>query len=340
MGTEKTIAQLLASRVKRYGSRMAFQVKDGWSWKQLTWLDLDHDVKSTAAFLMSMGFERGDRVLVLYPNRKEVLWTEFAVSLLGGVSISLSEEDLPEYIEEVARRWGVKLIFSGDGEHLEKIKEVSSRLPELKKIVVYTAEPIRADGGVVAFSTLMKLGSVKRRSLGDELNLFAQGIEPGFEASIFIHPNGNGGVSATRLTHGDLLAAIEEASEKLSFLGEEGQAFSHLPSACPFSRFVNYIVIYMGLRVSVAETREDFYEDVLELKPTVIFKTKRGLKDVVSTILLNGHAEPSGAELKRALGGRVAHIVTDFEPGEDLLALFTKAGITITVLGEFAALLD
>ena len=47
--------KFIADRVRENGNKMIFQVKDGWSWKQITWLDFDKDIKSIAAFLLGLG---------------------------------------------------------------------------------------------------------------------------------------------------------------------------------------------------------------------------------------------------------------------------------------------
>ena len=45
----------------------------------------------------------------------------------------------------------------------------------------------------------------------------------------------------------------------------------------PTSIFINYLTFYMGTRAAVAESRQDFYDDILEVMPTILFETKRGL---------------------------------------------------------------
>ena len=74
------------NRIKENKSRLIFQKRDGWSWKQITWLDFNTEVKSIASFLLDFGFKKGDNVLIISPNTLECLFSESAIILLGGCS--------------------------------------------------------------------------------------------------------------------------------------------------------------------------------------------------------------------------------------------------------------
>jgi hypothetical protein len=126
------------------------------------------------------------------------------------------------------------------------------------------------------------------------------------------------------------------ASEKLSFIGEEDQAFSYLPSVSSFERFVNYLGICMGIRIAVAETREDFFNDILEVKPTVLFETKSGIENIYSKILLE--KGPPNQKLKSALGGRIKYILVDSMPRGEIKNLFSKAGMSLIEVPELIRL--
>ena len=65
---ERNFHNFLRERTKENGSRLLFQKKDGWSWKQITWPDLVTEVESIACFLLNSGFSTGSRIIVLSPN--------------------------------------------------------------------------------------------------------------------------------------------------------------------------------------------------------------------------------------------------------------------------------
>ena len=63
--SEKTIPEHLQNRVKEHGTKLLYQRRDGWSWKQITWLDFDRKVKNIAAFLHDLGLSPGSPALTL-----------------------------------------------------------------------------------------------------------------------------------------------------------------------------------------------------------------------------------------------------------------------------------
>ncbi|HEY7535308.1 MAG TPA: hypothetical protein VH878_05125, partial [Thermodesulfobacteriota bacterium] len=65
MDNEKTIPEMIENRVKRYGGKLFFQHKEGWSWKQITWLDFDKTIKDIACFLIALGFSPDSTALVV-----------------------------------------------------------------------------------------------------------------------------------------------------------------------------------------------------------------------------------------------------------------------------------
>jgi long-subunit acyl-CoA synthetase (AMP-forming) len=102
--SESTIPELVASKVKEHGTRLLFQRRDGWSWKQITWLDFDREVKNIASFLMDIGFKPGDNALIASSNNLDSIATEIAVYHLGGVVVPLPREVALDNIIETANR--------------------------------------------------------------------------------------------------------------------------------------------------------------------------------------------------------------------------------------------
>jgi long-subunit acyl-CoA synthetase (AMP-forming) len=180
---------------------------------------------------------------------------------------------------------------------------------------------------------------MKRKGLGDKLIELAKGVLSTSLAAVFYEFNSHGDMKKKEITHQEVAEAIRSSSERLSFIGEEDQAFSHLPSVSSFERFVNYMGIYVGIRIVVAETRDDFFDDILEVKPTVIFETKDGLEYVSSKILSNSQKNSPIQKLRSSLGGRIKYIITDLPAKEEIRNLFSKSGVSLVEVPELAHLL-
>lgn len=331
--SESAIPKLMDARISKYSGKLLLQRRDGWSWKQITWLDFDRDVKSVACFLLDLDFKRGDAVLIISGNRIESLVTEFAVYHLGGVIIPIVKNRAPELIAKIAEDYDVKFIFVEDSRGLRGVLDVSDKILNLKRIVVFSGTEGGDDRRIIQFKSLIKFGMLKRKQLHDEITKIASNLSAKSLACVFYESGFTDADGKREMTHHNIIESLKLASEKLINLGEEEQTYSYLPSVTPYEKMVNYLAIYTGFRMVFAETREEFFEDILEVKPTVIYETKSGLEEIVSQHLeKNGIANPR--LLKSELGGRANHIITDSLPRDEIKELIRTAGIGLIDLSE------
>jgi long-subunit acyl-CoA synthetase (AMP-forming) len=335
MNTEKTIPALITNRIKKYQSKILFQRRDGWSWKQITWLDFERDVKSIASFLLDLGFGPRDAAIMVSPNRMECLFTEVAVCFLGGVAIPVEGDELLERIEELAKGVRIKYIFTTDAATANKVIALFKSFPDLGKIIVFSYNDLGKDDRIIPYASVLKFGLLKRRQLEDSLTRTSESVSPDSPAVIFYEPGSNGKVNEKKVAHLDLIEALHLMAKTYPFIGEEDQSFSCLPSASPFERFINYLALYMGSRIVMAETREDFFEDILEVKPTVLFETRNGIEDICSRVLSDAGIKSGGEKLRRDLGNRIKYVLTDFMPEDRIKNLFSKSGVSIIEVPEF-----
>lgn len=335
--SEKTIPELLQNRVKEHGTRLLYQRRDGWSWKQITWLDFDRKVKNIAAFLHDLGFGRGDGALVVSSNRLEAISSELAVLHLGGVIVPLSPEDDAASIVEAASELHPKLVFIEQAAAAEGMLDALTRQGSVVRVIIFPDDKITNDN-VLNFKAVMKFGLMKRKKLEDELAGIYRSITPDLPAAMFLSRGGSGAIKA-EVSEGDLMDALEKASRRCPELGAEDQSFSYMTEVSPFAKFVNYLNIYQGSRAAVAEGRKDFYQDIVEVMPTVLYATGAGLEDMCGKSGASPNGRKPGKSLRTDLGNRVRHILTDSLPGRETEALFKSAGVNLIELPEFDLLL-
>ena len=338
MNDEKTIPEMMTNRIKRYGGRLFLQHKEGWSWKQITWLDFEKTTKDIACFLLGLGVAPGTAAIIVSGSRTESLFTEFGVYLLGGITIPIDDNEDLEKIIRIAKDSKSRFMFVAKESTLKELSNKIHEVPSLHKIITFTDTGIGEDEKVIPFKGLLKFGSMKRKVLEDELVRRAEGVLPGSTAAIFYNLDSDLKKERKEITHEDLIKALKAGSEKLLFITEEDQAFSHLPHVSPYERFVNYLGIYMGNRISIAETMDNFFEDILEVKPTVIYETHNGIENICSKALSNPGKGTISHRLKNALGGRAKHILIDSLPGREIINLLSSSGVSLTEVPELAGL--
>lgn len=335
--SEKTIPELLQNRVKEHGTRLLYQRRDGWSWKQITWLDFDRKVKNIAAFLHDLGFGRGDKALVVSSNRLEAISSEIAVLHLGGVIAPMSPDESAERVIGAANELRPKLVFLERGHPAEGVLGSFESMGSVDRIIVFPDDKITNDK-VLNFRAVLKFGLMKRKKLEDELAGIYKNIGPELPAALFLSPGADKAHTA-EVSEGDLMEALQNVSLRCPRLNAEDQSFSYLTDASPFAKFISYLTLYQGSRAAVAEGRKEFYQDIVEVMPTVLFETGAGLEELCRKSLSSLNGRQPGKKLMSDLGNRVKHILTDTIPGGETEALITSTGAIIIEVPEFNLLL-
>jgi len=333
--SERTIPELCINRVKEHGTRLLFQRRDGWSWKQITWLDFDREVKNIASFLMDSGFNPGDRALIASSNSLDAIATEIAVFHLGGAIVPTSQNEDLDKIIETANSLNTKIVCLENEALLEEVVNRADELSSADKIIFYPDVRIKHDR-ILNFKLVQKSGLMKRKKLHDDLTNVSANVSADDVAAIFT----NAGGDSKEISQGAMIEILSDASKKYSQIGIEDQSFSYITSASPFSKFINYLTLFMGTRASVAESRKDFYNDILEVMPTIIFETSEGLEAIYqkSKSSLNGTSNEK--KLRKDLGDRIKYIFTDSKPKKEVENLFLRAGVSFLVVPELNNLTD
>lgn len=324
--SENTIPALFEKQVKDYGTRLLFQRRDGWSWKQITWLDFDREVKNIASFLMDLGFQKGDSALTVSANTLEAVSTEIAVYHLGGKVVPLSSGTGLSDIKEAAAEKGIKFVFIEDPSLLDTATEIVDEIPEVLRAAFFRDVKTKNEK-VLNFRSILKFGLMKKKKLEDELKKVSDSVAPGDAAAVF---SGSGGI----ITQGDILSAVEMISLSTNGIGPEDQSFSYIASSSPYSKIISYLNFYNNTRAATAESREEYYKDIPEVMPTVLYETREGLISLYNV----SQSAPGGLspdmKLKRNTGGRLKYIFTDELPEPQIESVFRSAGAEFNIVPE------
>ena len=326
--SENTIPSLIEKRVKEYGTRLLFQRRDGWSWKQITWLDFDREVKNIASFLMDMGFGKGDSALLISANTLEAISTQIAVYHLGGRVVPLSPGSDISTIKDISKANGVKFIFLEDPSLLDTSVSLLEELPQVLRAAFFNDVKTKNEN-VINFKSILKFGLMKKKKLQDELKKVSEEVDAGASAALFVQ-NDN-----LDLSQGDIIEAISAISSNSNGIGTEDQSFSYISSATPFSLIISYLNFLNNTRSATAESREEFFKDIPEVMPTVLYETAEGLTEFYKRSM----SAPSGGlsaekKLRKDMGGRVKYIFTDVMPEPNIESVYKRAGASFSVAPE------
>jgi long-chain acyl-CoA synthetase len=133
-----TWPKILKYNYEKYGERYrAMRYKRYGIWQPYTWKDYYLNVKYLALGMLSLGFEPGDKVLIIGDNAPQWYYAELAAQANHGLSVGLYSDLTPREIKYIAENSDARFVVVEDQEQVDKFLEIKSELPLLKRIIYW-----------------------------------------------------------------------------------------------------------------------------------------------------------------------------------------------------------
>ncbi|RLB08019.1 MAG: long-chain fatty acid--CoA ligase, partial [Deltaproteobacteria bacterium] len=156
-----TLPKLLVRIAQRYGERkVAIREKEFGIWRPITWADYLRNVREFALGLVSMGIQRGDKVVMIGDNRPEGLFAEMAAMSVGGVGVWLFQDSLIDEVQYIVDHSDAKFYVAEGQEEVDKALAIRDKCPKLKKIIWDDPKGMRHydDPMLISFKEVQRLG--------------------------------------------------------------------------------------------------------------------------------------------------------------------------------------
>src|SRR3989304_9117676 len=133
-----TTAKLLLRNYQTYGDkRIAMRKKRYGIWNEYTWKDCYEKVKYFSLGLVSLGFERGDKLAIIGDNDAEWFWGELAAMAAGGVVTGVPVDCLPAEVHYQVDHADATIVVAKDQEQVDKILQILDKLPKVKRVIYW-----------------------------------------------------------------------------------------------------------------------------------------------------------------------------------------------------------
>src|SRR5271169_6880813 len=109
--------------------------REAGKWLPISSSDLHRNVAGTVRALQDLGVQRGDRVAILSENRPEWSTADFAILLLGAVTVPVYSTLTPEQTAYTLRDSGASIVFVSTENQLRKVQSILPQT-QVKRIVV------------------------------------------------------------------------------------------------------------------------------------------------------------------------------------------------------------
>ena len=231
--------------------------------------------------LMSLGFEKGDKIATISNNRPEWNMADMGMSMLGVVHVpvypSLGEEEY-KYILEHS---DAKMLLVHDRATWQRLKPVVDAvgLKHFYTFIYY--------GDLPHWSEVTKLGETARVKCKEELRRIKDSILPGDLASIIYTSGTTGMPKGVMLSHSNFMSNMK-ACAPLFPLESGDRILSFLPLCHVFERMVNYLFQFKGCSIHYAENIGTIAQNMVEIQAQAFATVPRVIERIYDKIVSKG----------------------------------------------------
>lgn len=346
----------LLRNAELYANEPALSVKAGitsdgsWEWDTKTWKQFSDEVVSVSKSLMSMGFEKGDRMSIYAYNRPEWYSCYGATQMTNGVGVGVYHTCSPEEVEWVIGDSGSKVVIIGDnpqsGGDPEKtpsrrFAKILENLPDVECVVTLDGvEPIDHEMAI-SWTDFLEMGKDMTDS---EVHSRIDGIEPNDLAALIYTSGTTGNPKGVMLTHDNWDAELSEV-DRIITLNQGENYVSWLPLAHVFGQLVdNHLWCRSAIHMHVVDNALHVVDYAKKVQPHLFIGVPRIYEKIYSSLfskfgsgalktlsglpLIGGYLKGKARE---AVGmSNVRFAVTGAAPiNPDILRFFHKFGIPV-----------
>ena len=281
-----TLPQLLLRNAREHPGGPALREKEKGIWQEWSWSEYLAHVRAVALGLVSLGFGRDDKLVLLSDNRPQVYAAMVAAQAVGGVPVPVYQDSIAREIQYVTDHADAKIVFAEDQEQVDKILDLKSSLPKVQRVIYDDPKGLRhyTDPILLSLARLEELGrtlDAERPGFFEEL---VQATKPE-DVALFCYTSGTTGApKGAMISHANLVAAIEGILQ-IEHYGPTDQMLAYLPPAWIGDTFWSLAgALVVGCTVNCPERPETVLENLREIGPHFVVAPPRIWENLVSTV--------------------------------------------------------
>ncbi len=238
--------------------------------------DLKADVDALAAYLKSIGVEKGDRVAILSENRPAWVVADMAILQLGAIDVPLYPSLPPNQIAYILQNAECKAIIVSTALQLGKVRKIRDEVPSVKHIISMN-ELDTAGNDEIELTQAQALGKSYLQHHPTALDGVSLSEE---DLATLIYTSGTtGNPKGVMLTHRNLCENIKSCNTSMCVplgIGEQDVVLSFLPLCHSYERTAGYYMMFGGgVKIYYAESIDTVSLNITEAKPTIVITVPR-----------------------------------------------------------------
>ncbi len=259
-----------------------FCLKRNGEWRKYSSQESREIIQDVALGLLALKIKPGDKIAIISANRPEWNFIDFAIQLVGAVSVPMYPTITVEDYAFIFENAEVKYVFVEGEELYLKAKEAAKGNRKIKKI--YTFDPVE---GTDMWTEVKDAGFGKDRA---PLKPLMDAVKPSDLLTLIYTSGTTGRPKGVMLTHHNIVSNVKALIRGKFFdLSAKDRALSFLPLCHIYERTDIYMYMSYGVSVYYAESMETIADNIKEVKPSMFASVPRLLEKVYDKILAKGN---------------------------------------------------
>ncbi len=281
---EITMAGIFQNQAAKLGNKACVSYKKDGVYVDLSWNEMNTKIKNLAYYLLSVGIKKGDNVALFSPNRYEWFVADMAISSIGAVNVPIYATNSSEEALYILQNSESKLCFVGKNDHLDRILKIKSKLPKVKKIVIFE-ENKSGKKEIVTLTEAYKIGESYKSK--DKLEKCITALKASDPATIMYTSGTTGNPKGVILSNNNFVSNAKNIlADMAPFFKEDDVFLSFLPLSHSLERTAGYYLpVTIGCRIAYAEDISTLLDNMKEVRPTLLISVPRIYEKVHAGIL-------------------------------------------------------
>jgi long-chain acyl-CoA synthetase len=314
--TPATLNDVFFAATERNLERAMLYREEG-KWLPVSSADLRRKVAGTVQALREAGVCKGDRVAILSENRPEWAIADFAILLLGAITVPIYATLTADQTAFTLRDSGATVVFVSTEHQLRKVENILSQT-QVNKVLIM--DRLHSPTALGATCLLMdQFMTEAPADLDSQAASSAHAIRPDDLATI-IYTSGTTGVSkGAMLTHGNMTSNI--AYSLRGFDIHPGDlSVSFLPLSHVTARHVDLTLLDHGVTLAYCPFMENLPQALQEVQPTLCVSVPRVYEKIYAKTEMTARGFP-----KRTIYDWALSVGREHKP--EILAGKTPTGV-------------
>jgi long-chain acyl-CoA synthetase len=282
-----TLPSLLKQNAERYGnSRVAIREKEFGIWQSVTWQGYYENVRGFALGLHQLGFKRGNNLAYAGDNRPQGLYAELAVQTLGGAIVGIYPDSHLDQVEYIINHSDSIFLVAGDQEQADKVLELKSSCPKVRKVIVDDPKGMRRYGDPILafFKDIQKSGRQVAETQPHLFDEMIAEISPD-DVGMINYTSGTTGLPKGSMITQKNMVAVARLQDAVDSAQDNFEYVSFLPFAwIGEQQFGVYWPLAKAFAVNFPEKVETVQENIREIGPHILLAPPRIWEKICSDI--------------------------------------------------------